>query len=252
VTSGYSSRSAAIPSGRRRNEKELWAAFEKARPALLGALLGGLVSALATVDTIQLERLPRMADFALWVSAAEPGLGWEPGSFIASYASNRDQAHELAVDTSPAGQALVELADIGFHGTAADLLARLNERVDETRSRQRGWPASARAVSGIVRRLAPNLRELGYDVAFSREPGTARRRIIELQRSAATTVPTDPTAQNGTPRTEPRDGWDATEGATDHDRSGSIALPWYDPDGGDGQDDHGSRHPDDSGPGSSE
>jgi len=25
-----------------------------------------------------------MAGFALWITAAEPALGWEPGSFVAS------------------------------------------------------------------------------------------------------------------------------------------------------------------------
>ena len=121
-----------IPADKRRNEKELWAAVNQAQPALLGALLDGLVCALANIDTVKVERLPRMADFALWVAAAEPGLGWEPGSFLATYEQNRGQMHELAVEATPAGQALVELARQGFHGTAAELLQALNQRVEET------------------------------------------------------------------------------------------------------------------------
>ncbi len=220
-----------IPSEQRRNEKDGWEAFEQARPMLLGALLDGLVSAVATIDSVHLARLPRMADFALWVSAAEPGLGWEPGSFIASYEGNRSQAHDLAVEATPAGQALVDIAAAGFRGTAGELLTELGRVVgaDDTQIRQRGWPTSARAVSSLVRRLAPNLRELGNQVEFSREPGTRRRRIIALY-PTGTTVPTDPTD----PGTTPTPG--GQEDPNHEHRPDSQTLPWDDRDGRDGRD----------------
>lgn len=229
-----------IPAEQRRNERDLWAAFEQAKPALLGSLLDGQVAALANIETAQLERLPRMADFALWVTAAEQGLGWEPGAFMASYEGNRGQAHELAVEASPAGQALVDIAAEGFRGTASDLLRTLNMRADEALTRQRGWPASAKAMSGLVKRLAPNLRELGYQVDFYREPGGSRRRIIELCPAAGKTVPTDPTVPNGSPSPEARDGRDATPNEGNPDSPQSEPLPesgWDDRDDRDDRDD---------------
>ncbi len=56
----------SIPEERRRPEKELWEAFNKARPQILGALLDAVSLGLRRLPETRLERLPRMADFALW------------------------------------------------------------------------------------------------------------------------------------------------------------------------------------------
>jgi hypothetical protein len=53
----------------RRPEAELWREFEIARPRILGAVLDAMVHGLRTLGGVQLERLPRMADFALWAAA---------------------------------------------------------------------------------------------------------------------------------------------------------------------------------------
>ena len=62
-----------IPDEKRLTEKELNAKFEKDAPFILGALLDAASEALRNIETTKLERLPRMADFAWWVTAAEPG-----------------------------------------------------------------------------------------------------------------------------------------------------------------------------------
>src|SRR5208282_5769943 len=58
-----------IPDEQRLSEQELRAAFEIERPRILGALLDAVVTGLRMVPTTRLERLPRMADFALWATA---------------------------------------------------------------------------------------------------------------------------------------------------------------------------------------
>jgi putative DNA primase/helicase len=42
-------------------------------------------AALRNVETVTLLTKPRMADFARWVTAAEEGFGWAPGTFMAAY-----------------------------------------------------------------------------------------------------------------------------------------------------------------------
>src|SRR6185436_9895405 len=69
----------------RKSEADLWTAFEAIRPRVLGALLDGVVDALEKKDSVRLESYPRMADFAIWATAAEDGLGWAPGTFMAAY-----------------------------------------------------------------------------------------------------------------------------------------------------------------------
>ena len=60
-----------IPEERRRPEQELWAAFEAERPRIFGVLLDAVAKGLAMLPQTKLEKLPRMADFALWATACE-------------------------------------------------------------------------------------------------------------------------------------------------------------------------------------
>src|SRR5215831_14760125 len=79
---------APIGEGQRRLESELWREFEVERPRVLGALLDAVVHGLRAMGRVHLDRLPRMADFALWASACEPAL-WPAGTFARAYAENR-------------------------------------------------------------------------------------------------------------------------------------------------------------------
>ena len=184
-----------IPENQRRPESELLRDFNNARPRLLGALLDGAVSALRDVDTIQLSRLPRMADFALWAVAGERAIGLEQGAFLEAYFGNRESANETALESSPVGKAVLDLvADRGeWSGTASELLAALDRSIDERTKNAKSWPKSARSLSGILKRLAPNYRAAGVDVAFDREHGGNRRRTIALCKSTGFCVPTVPT-----------------------------------------------------------
>ena len=60
-----------IPEDTRRPEQEMLAAFEAERPCILGALLYRCGGGLKGLPETRLEKLPRMADFALWASACE-------------------------------------------------------------------------------------------------------------------------------------------------------------------------------------
>jgi len=87
-----------IENGRRRPEKDLWKAFDAAQPGILGAVFNALSAALANVLGVKLAELPRMADFAIWVVAAEPALPWEPGTFLDVYSGNRAAVVEHSLE----------------------------------------------------------------------------------------------------------------------------------------------------------
>jgi hypothetical protein len=121
-----------------------------------------------------------MADFALWVTACEPALGWTPGTFIAAYASNRSSANDAAIDASiigPVLQAFMATRDT-WQGTSTELLTELERVTDDKTCHRKEWPGSARKLSGDLRRLAPNLRASGMDVAFSK----SGKRLVHLGR----------------------------------------------------------------------
>ncbi len=181
----------AIPEGERRTEAAFWRDFEAARPALLGALLTTVGAALAALPGVTLDRAPRMADFAHWITAAEPALGWAPGTFAGAYEGNRAAVNDLALDASPVALVMRTFAaayppSAPWEGTAKDLLAALGEHAAEGATKDRDWPKTPRALAGALRRYAPNLRAAGVTVAYRKEAGGDRRRLITLAQNTAT------------------------------------------------------------------
>jgi hypothetical protein len=109
-------------------ERQIWQRFEAARPRILGALLDVVAEGIRRLPSTKLERLPRMADFALWVTACEPAL-WEPGTFMRVYGQNLEQGAETVIESSPVAQAIIALVSKqDFAGTATELLDLLEEK----------------------------------------------------------------------------------------------------------------------------
>jgi hypothetical protein len=170
-----------IPESRRQAERALIGEFDRLRPRILGALLDAVVAALRNLDKTAEMDLPRMADFALWMMAAEPGLGWKSGTFMAAYRTNREVANEVAIEASPIATPLLALlAQEGdFERTPGDLLRMINERADPNAMRKRGWPQTPSHLSGMLKRLAPNLRSAAVEVDWFRRGG---KRFIHISR----------------------------------------------------------------------
>lgn len=170
-----------ISEDQRRPENELWGDFEKEQPRILGALLDAVVHGLRKVPETALERLPRMADFALWATACNGAL-WNEGTFGRAYAGNRDEAVESAIELSPVATEVRWLMSTRtvWTGTASDLLAALNQVAGETVRKAKTWPGTPRALSGRLRRVAPLLRKIGIEISFDKE-GRMRSRNIKIR-----------------------------------------------------------------------
>ena len=169
-----------IPEERRRLERDLLTAFEQERPRILGVLLDAVVQGLRMLPQTKLDKLPRMADFAMWGTACETAL-WDAGIFMAAYRGNRDQAVEDVIEADPVAAAVraVLAGRMEWTGTASDLLGALGEEAGETQRKAKTWPNSPRALAGRLRRAATFLRKVGIEIAFSRE-GQARTRTIRI------------------------------------------------------------------------
>jgi hypothetical protein len=177
-----------IPEDQRRPEREFWKDFRIAQPRIFGALLDAVVCASRRLEEVKLERLPRMADFARWMVAAEPSLGWPEGTFVAAYDANRRSANTLALEASLIVRALRHACvRAGFKGTSSELLRKLNKHADTQDITQKAWPKDAWALSKQLRGIAPNLRPAGLDVRFDEKtPGSGSKRIITITRVAPT------------------------------------------------------------------
>ncbi|MGY9049728.1 MAG: hypothetical protein ACKVKF_22480, partial [Rhodobacterales bacterium] len=114
----------SIRENRRAFEGELWDSFKEARPRILAGLLDAVSGALARHDSVTLSERPRLADFARWVTAAEPSLGWPPGAFLAAYQANRREAEEAAHDGNAVASAILALVtdNCTWSGTALELI----------------------------------------------------------------------------------------------------------------------------------
>jgi hypothetical protein len=167
-----------IPAEQRKDEDDLYAEFEAALPQVLGGLYTAVSVALHRRASIRLTSKPRMADFAAWATAAEPGLGFQDGAFMNAYLGNRAEAVQETVEGDPVGVAISALVDTLegpiWEGTCKDLLPELQRLVSDSVKTSREWPRTPRALSGRLRRLAAFLREVGIAVEFGARAGKAR------------------------------------------------------------------------------
>lgn len=202
-----------IDDSARRDEAQLYVEYERERPQILGALFDALSAALARFPGTTLLKKPRMADFALWATAGEEGLGFKSGAFMAAYSGNRAEAVQETLASDPVSESIIAMmtnqkmdAD-PWTGTSGDLLKRLEGMVGESVKKVRTWPGTPRALSGRLRRLATFLREAGIAITFPNPDakGTGGKRLLTIARtsgySTATTAATA-TEESAAPLTQ--------------------------------------------------
>jgi len=156
-----------------REETEINAKWELAKPLIFGGLLDLFVKTLAQLPQVKLVKPPRMADFTRLGEAMMQAQGHNSGTFDALYKANRAESIGRALESSPIATAICDLVDdyngisnTVFHGTVKDLLTRL---ADKYRHDAEGWPRSAKGLSGILKRQLPALHSIGIDVELGRK-----------------------------------------------------------------------------------
>jgi hypothetical protein len=124
-----------------------------ARPHILGALLDAAAQGLKMLPQVRLQRLPRLADFALWAAAHESAFR-PAASFEAAHANNRMMQSRTSSTTTwwrPTCARSWRTAQ--WTGSGSDLLqAGTNRSV---------WPKNPRALAGRLRRAQTFLRTFG-------------------------------------------------------------------------------------------
>ena len=150
----------------RKTEKEIETELEESKGRIWAGILDLLAKALEILPSVQIEqeRLPRMADFAYLGEAVYRSRGYEEGHFLADYGRNRSEGVHRTIDASPLASKLIELIEGStnheFKGTIGALFVELNDIPHP----EEAWPKTARGFGSALRRLAPSLRTLGYEV----------------------------------------------------------------------------------------
>ncbi|KZK81214.1 hypothetical protein PsAD13_04163 [Pseudovibrio sp. Ad13] len=166
----------------RQPEEVFWQEWEQLKPRMLGALLDALSAAIRNIESVHLDRHPRMADFARLMVAASSGLGWEEGEFLEAYESNRRGTAEAVFEGDPVAVALHEFLMVrqggeSWVGTATELLGELNMIVSDQIRGSRFWPAKVNAFGNAVDRAAPLLRQKRIQVL---KKAAGSKRLIYL------------------------------------------------------------------------
>lgn len=191
---------------RYRGKADIARDFAAAHPAILGALCTALAGALRELPNVDTSDLPRMADAAAFVIAAEQAgtLGdGVAGTFKDAYARNRALVNDSALEANPVAQAVLRFFDTPqrlepgygassygerrvsggdvqeWTGTIARLGELLGDVTDLDDTLGKAWPKSGKGWGTALRRAAPNLRRKGIELDFDvpRDGATGRARV---------------------------------------------------------------------------
>jgi hypothetical protein len=163
----------AIKEENRRLEAEVLAESYELRPRLLGYIFDILVKAMQIKPTIQLAKLPRMADFTVWGEAIARAMGYKDMEFLNAYKGNIGTQNVEAIENSMLGQAIlkwfgnltIDPKTRLWEGATAEVLEVLNRRAEEYKInvRSKEWPKSANSFTRRLKTIVPSLKE-GFDM----------------------------------------------------------------------------------------
>lgn len=190
----------------RKEAQVFWEEFESDKALILGAIFDVLVKATAVYPTVQLKRLPRMADFARWGYSIAEASGYGGDAFMKAYSHNIAVQHDEAIEANPVSQAIIEFMSEynSWEGTPAklyELLAVVAFRLQINQSR--GWPKDAARLGRALTSIAPNLVSKGIFLDRSR----GKDRLITISKP---TVDTDDTDTSETGKMDRIDGTTAS------------------------------------------
>jgi hypothetical protein len=150
---------------KRRSETEFWRVFEEKHASIFGALCDILVCALKNITSVTSDNLPRMADFAQWILAAEEALPWKKGQFLKAYVDNQKSIMDLALEGDPVALAVLSLMTntAMWKDTPSETLKVLCQQkavTDKIRS-SHSWPGAANKLRDHLERAEAFLLDQG-------------------------------------------------------------------------------------------
>jgi hypothetical protein len=163
----------------RLSEDAYWAAFEEARPRLLGVLCDTLAAGMRKLPSIPKDGWPRMTTFCRWGTACEEALGFKSGDFMMAYTLNQLAATKSSLDSHSIYAPLLECLDLEggkLDLPATRLLENLRWRSAEA-WKAHDWPKKAHFLSSQLKRMQPGLAAMGIKVTFMRRNDQRHIRI---------------------------------------------------------------------------
>ena len=160
--------------GKRKGEAQLWRDFYAARPRILGALYTAISAALCKLPEMTDAQLPRLADWALWVQAAESATGLPDGSILSTYHDASAAATKELLSSDVATKVMALAAAEEWRGTGRELAAKV--ALPSTLDRD------VQAFVSELRTLQTALESQGVLVSFRRTGG---KKLISVKKASA-------------------------------------------------------------------
>ena len=179
-----------IPENERKEEREVWEAFEKDRASIVGGALQTLANAMAIYPDVKLDKLPRMADFTRWGYAIAEVLGYGGNHFLQAYRKNRNQSNEEAISSHPVAATVVALMrnNQTWSGAVSSLLSELERVAEQERinTNVKTFPKAAHVLSKRLKEVKSNLEDVGitFDI---RHTGSFKK--VSIRKSGSNVSP---------------------------------------------------------------
>ncbi|MBT4352526.1 hypothetical protein HOD20_08385 [archaeon] len=173
-----------IDKKKRMQEKELMEEFHKNQPYITGAILKVLQKTLIIKDTIKLDNVPRMADFAHLSESISQALGYEPSTFINKYWKKIGYTNISALQADSIALAVYDLIKRKsgkWEGTATQLLEELEHIAENLKIKTNNayWPKAPNALSRRLKTAATTLHEEGISIDTDRNADSRNIVIID-------------------------------------------------------------------------
>lgn len=154
-----------ISAEERKEERVIWKEFDEDKPKILGAIFTILSKAITIYESVELDRMGRMADFTRWGYAIAEAADIGGEAFLDAYLNNQSRANEEAVESNPVAAAVMKLMNDTnrWDGTVTRLLGELN-RIAEKESiniHSRLWAKEPNTLSRRLKEVKSNLELLG-------------------------------------------------------------------------------------------
>jgi hypothetical protein len=152
---------------KRRTDEEIDALFDEALPDILGGAFDALSKAMEIYPSVELDDLPRMADFAKWGYAIAEALGGHGRAFLEAYRDNIGDQNNLIASSNTLAHAVLKLMDgkREMHITIGDAYLEL-KKLAKTDKADPTFPNRDNDLRGKLEELGPVLDSFGIHVEF--------------------------------------------------------------------------------------
>jgi len=180
-----------ITGDRRRSRKKLLDDLARLQPKILHAILDALVTAMARKPDVNLEELPRLADWAEWAVCLAESIGISMDVFLGALERNTQRQHSEVNNSEPTAVAVIDFMSthLEWRGTPSQLYDELSTVAEELKlTREKAWPKAPNSLSRKLKAVSHNLLAAGIEIRDDREGKKGTRKFVI---SRVTPPPTD-------------------------------------------------------------